>query len=206
MEQITPQQRKQILVWVEERDNLLSELSNLRTEKESALKHNEALGQSNLEIEGRINIGLGRLEEITKKEEESCKNISKELADLIDQKSSLQTEITNLEKIVIMHSSHINTLKQTIEMLTLVHDKVFDRTNALEQVVDYVKKISDENLNKADKMFHLLKKSIQELININTKNVNETNDVIQKIPGIILEYRKPDRTIITPILNKKRLR
>lgn len=202
MEELSPAQKKQLEAWASQRDNILSEISNLNSEIEEKKKINKNLSDSNTDIETRINQSIGRLKEIENKEKERINLVSREILDLESQKSELENKIPSLKNTITSLSIERDTLMSVIENLTSVHDKVFDRTGALESIVENVERISSENLASIEKTFEILKESSKEIIEINKKNVSETMIVIEKLPRAILEYRRPIPPVKT-IMSKR---
>lgn len=202
MEQITPAQKNQLASWASQRDALLGEVSALETKKQNLTKDCEALATSKTEITADINRGLGRLEEIEKREKERAALVSKDVADLEVQKTHLQSEIPGLKETIIALMSKKSTLESTIASLTDVHDRVFTRTAALEAIVDHVSRVSSENVTMIQNCLLAVEKSTGEIVEINRKNVAETMIVIEKLPRAILEYRRPTPMVRT-ILSKK---
>lgn len=191
MPEITPAQQNQLNAWALQRDTILGEISRLEIEKEEKTKRNEALTASNTDIETRINEGRGRLAEIEIQEQERIKLVSREVVALETQKTTLQAEIPALKQVIVALISKEEGLKSSIETLTLVHDRVFDRTGALEAIVDHVKTVSESNLTSLEKTFEVIRETSSEIIAMNKKNVTETMIVIDKLPRAILEYRRP---------------
>lgn len=209
MDPLTPGQKKQIEAWASIRDSSLGEISILKTEKESLIKTNLELAQSNKDIQTRIDQSIGRLSELKQKEDDYANMVSREIVVLEKQKSLLVGEIPGLKQVIVGLISKKEELISTIGILTSVHGEVFNRTAALEGIVDYVKRVSSESITEIELVFKNLKESGEALIAVNNKNVVETNDAIQKIPKAILEYRRPvnlARTIISkrsPIENNR---
>lgn len=191
MEEITPAQKKQLEAWATLRDQKLGEISRLDTEIAEKTKKSEELTASNTEVQTQINRAEGRLIEIEKKEKERVELVSHEILALEKQKTTLESEIPALKQVIVALLSKEESLRGTIETLTLVHDKVFDRTGGLEAIVDHVKNVSESNLKSIINTFEVLKETSNEIIAINRKNVSETMIVIEKLPRAILEYRRP---------------
>ena len=64
----------------------------------------------------------------------------------------------------------------------------------LDKVVDRVTVVSKENTDKINLLVSNLATSLEKIIEVNTKNVTETNVVIEKLPVILLELQKKRRT------------
>lgn len=206
MEEINPAQKKQLEAWATRRDEILADISRLETEREAKLKSNIELTASNTDIETRINQGCGRLVQIEEQENARVDLVSHEIIALEKEKATLVAEIPALKQVIVSLIANKETLLSTIESLTLVHDRVFDRTAGLEAIVDHVKTVSEKNLTSLVNTFEIIKETSNEIIAMNRKNVSETMIVIEKLPRAILEYRRPQipmKTVVsgrTPIV------
>jgi len=209
MEEITPAQKKQLEAWATRRDEILGEISRLDTEKEEKIKRNAELNASNTDVETRINQGLGRLQEIDRQEAERAKYVSREVAALESQKTELQSEVNGLKQVIVGLISKRDDLTLNVETLTLVHGKVFDRTAALETLVDHVSRVTGESVTIIEKCLALVKDSADEIVAVNKKNVAESMIIIEKLPRAMMEYRRPiipGRTVVSkrsPIINSE---
>ncbi len=67
----------------------------------------------------------------------------------------------------------------------------------LDKVVDRVTQVSKKNSDEIDLLVKNLAVSLEEIINVNKKNVFETNIVIDKVPKMIMECQKKG------LINKK---
>ena len=81
-EEFTKEQKGQLTNWVIQRDSLLNEISNLRNTESNIRRVNKELANSNSDIEYRMNVIQGRIEELNIKEADLSKVISKEVAEL----------------------------------------------------------------------------------------------------------------------------
>jgi predicted nucleic acid-binding Zn-ribbon protein len=204
MDEITPEQKKQLGAWAIQRDAILGEISKLKIEEEALTERNINLSNSNTDIETRINQSTGRLAELDRQEEIRKNFISIELADLEKRKAALENQIPGFEKEVSGLSSRIALMVETLTTITDVHGKVFDRATAIDQIIEHVTRVSSQNITDIETFMGLLKTSIQEIIDKNTKNVATTNIVLEKLPRYIFELQKPipiRRPIIGPVSN-----
>lgn len=190
MEEILPEQKNQLKTWAGQRDAILLEISNLQVTKEKLQIDNIALSSSNTDIVDRMNQIIGRIEELNKKEKESVLLISKEVANLDSRKTCLETEIKNLEQIIKILSPQKESLEKDIISLTEVFYTINDRASVLDKVVDHVTVVSNANVKIVDELVNNLKNSLEEIVEINKKNVFETNVVIEKLPKMLVEAQK----------------
>lgn len=200
MESITPAQQRSLDAWAKERDNLLMEISALEFERDKKKKVNENLNQSNIDLEIRLNILTSKIEEAEKNEKEKINFIPKELSDLENQKSTLFSEVNSLKQVVVSLISKKNNLMSDIDFLIKMHDNVFQKTNNLEEKIDNIKNTSHDSVLEIQSALEVLKKTTQEIVEVNKKNVSEAMIIIDKLPRAILEYRRPvipNKTIIS---------
>jgi predicted nucleic acid-binding Zn-ribbon protein len=188
--ELTAEQKKNLVTWAEERDAILVEISILKTENENLQKVNKDLANSNSDIEARMNEIRGRIEELRIKESELPLVISKEVSFLQSKKNTLESEITSLSKIVEILTSQKTSLEADVSFALSEFDVIKGETLLLDKVVDRVTAVSQNNANKIDTLVNDLAKSLEEIIEVNRKNVFETNIVIDKVPKMIMEAQK----------------
>ena len=188
--ELTAEQKKNLVTWAEERDAILVEISILKTENENLQKVNKDLANSNSDIEARMNEIRGRIEELRIKESELPLVISKEVSFLQSKKNTLESEITSLSKIVEILTSQKTSLEADVSFALSEFDVIKGETLLLDKVVDRVTAVSQNNANKIDTLVNDLSKSLEEIIEVNRKNVFETNIVIDKVPKMIMEAQK----------------
>jgi len=190
MQEITPEQRAHLETWAGQRDLLLSEISNLQTQKELLLSDVKNIATSYTDVETRANQIIGRIEELAKKEKEMAFLTPKEIADLEKRKSVLQTEVGNLEKIIVELNDKKISLEKDVFSALSNFNVLKDEALILDKLVNHVTVVSDENVRKVEALVSSLSKSIEEIIAVNKKNVLETNIVIEKVPKMIMEAQK----------------
>jgi len=186
----TKEQKEKIKTWVEQRDELLLEIQNLRTAEEKLQASNKELAESNSDIESRMFIIQGRIEELKIKESELPPVISKEVALLESKKSILESEITNLKKLLDVLTPQKASLEADIEKALSTFEVLKEESLLLDKVVDRVTQVSKGNTDKINLLVSDLAKSLEEIIAVNRKNVLETNIVIDKVPKMIMEAQK----------------
>jgi len=203
MEEFTQEQKKQLNRWAVERDEILESISKLKSEETALKKININLSNSNTDIENRTNQAIGRLNEIEKQEESRKNLISIEVANLEKQKTALENQIPSLEVKVNDLTSQISLVTSILTNITDVHEKVFDKVNSMDKIIEHVTRVSSQNIHDIDEFMGLLKTSIQEIIDKNTKNVQSTDIILEKLPKYIFELQKPipiRRAIVGPVL------
>ena len=194
MQEITPEQKEQLKTWAGQRDALLSEISALRDEKEGLEQKNREVADSNTEITASINKVIGRIEELEKKEKDLVTRQLIELSRIQVEKAGVESDIENLSKIVGILNSQKKDIEDDIVSLTDVFKKIDGQVSDLNKIVDHVTRVSSDNVVVFDTLMANLKKTLGELIDVNTKNVFETNVVIEKLPQMLVEARKQSLT------------
>lgn len=188
--ELSPEQKAQLETWAGQRDLLLSEVSSLRTQKEKLEEAVKNASTSYADIEISCNQVLGRIVELKKKEAELPLLISKEVASLQTNKTVLESEITNLSKIVVILSEQKASLEKDVSLAIANFDILKSEALSLDKIVDHVTVVSSENVKKINTLVTELGKSLEEIIAVNRKNVLETNIVIDKVPKMIMECQK----------------
>ena len=190
VEEFTKEQKAQLKTWSEQRDEFLSDISKLKIEKEKLQVTNRELADSSSDIHDTMNVVRGRIEELKIKESELPEVISKEIAFLESKKSTLEAEITVLGKLIDVLIPQKDSLEIDIEKALSTFEVLKGEALLLDKVVDRVTSVSKSNVDKIDLLVSNLAKSLEEIIEVNRKNVFETNIVIDKVPKMIMEAQK----------------
>ena len=189
-QEITPIQKDQLKTWAGQRDAILLEISNLELKQEKIKTENINLTSSSTDIHDRMKVIQGRIDELEKQEAKLPLLISKEVANLESKKTLLESEVTNLGKIITILVDQKASLEEDVSFALSAFDTVKDETLLLDKVVDHVTQVSDKNIKKIDKLVTGVSDSLEEIIEVNRKNVFETNVVIDKVPKMIMEAQK----------------
>ena len=168
-EEFTKEQKGQLTNWVIQRDSLLNEISNLRNTESNIRRVNKELANSNSDIEYRMNVIQGRIEELNIKEADLSKVISKEVAELKTKKSTLEAEINNLSKLLNVLTPQKTSLESDIEKALTTFEAIKGESLLLNKVVDKVTVVSKTNSDKIDLLVSNLAKSLEEIIKVNKK-------------------------------------
>jgi septal ring factor EnvC (AmiA/AmiB activator) len=189
-EEFTKEQKAQLATWAEQRDELLSGISALKVEEEKLQAKNKELASSNSDIESRMLIIQGRIEELKIKESEIPAVISKEIALLESKKNSLQTEITATIKILEILKSQKAPLEADIEKALATFEILKGETLLLDKIVGHVTEVSNKSVITIDALVAAVKRSMQDLLDTNKVNVDKTNLVIKELPVFFLEAKR----------------
>ena len=190
MNELTPEQAAQLASWVVQRDAILMDIANLRTEQHKLTLSNQGLAESNTEIQDKINVGLGRLEELDKKEKLYEEIISTNLSDSLVQKSQLQSEITGLKNEIGLLFSQKETLVDLILNLTSIHNKLSESAAETERMIGAVTEVNSDNAKELQNLLIEVKNQVKQIIDINESNVAKTNVVINDLPKIIFDLQR----------------
>ena len=188
--ELTAEQKGQLKTWAEQRDAFLAELSGLRNERDGLQKINNELAVSSSEMEDKRKVVQGRIEELKIKEAELPGLISKDIAKLQSEKSALEAEIPLIKQIIEGLSSRVQPLEEQIESALSTFNIVKDEGLLLEKVINHVTVVSKGNQEKIDLLVKNLAESLELIIEVNQKNVAETNIVIDKLPRMLVEIQK----------------
>jgi chromosome segregation ATPase len=188
--EITQEQKEQLSTWAGQRDNLLSEISVLQDLKSKLQEENKAVADSYTDIVTQTNVVIGRIEELKKKESELPSLISKEVASLESQKTTLESEVSSLKETISILVPQKESLQKDISFAVSLFDSVKNETLTLEKIVEHVSKVSENNKFVIEELVETLKKSTAEVVAVNQKNVSETNLVLEKLPAMLVELQK----------------
>jgi len=189
-QEITPEQKDQLNTWAGQRDAILLEISNLELEQEKIKTENINLTSSSTDIHDRMKVIQGRIDELEKQEAKLPLLISKEVANLESKKTLLESEVTNLGKIITILVDQKASLEEDVSFALSAFDTVKDEALLLHKIVGHVTEVSGENIKKIDDLVTGVSDSLEEIIEVNRKNVFETNVVIDKVPKMIMEAQK----------------
>lgn len=189
-EPLTPEQQRQLDSWASQRDGILLDIANKKTENESLTVTNKNLAASNTEIADKIQQSIGRLEELEKREQAQATLTTSENAVLVSEKSILQTENFALKEENRCLEENKESRLSDIAILTDIHDKVFERINGLESIIGGIVTISSQNATEIVNLLIAAGGELKKIIDINRQNVVETNVVINKLPKIIFELQR----------------
>jgi predicted nucleic acid-binding Zn-ribbon protein len=188
--EISPEQNAQLASWAAQRDAILTEISGLKTEKEGLTKTNLDLAAANTDLEQRALIIEGRIQELDKKEKEQEGIVSVEIADLTAQKTGLQSDVSNLRGEIVVLQTQKNMIKDTINTLSDVHDRVFARAEGIDHTVDHLSMVNKSNLREIEMLLSSLKVGVQGIIDASTANVEKTNFVINELPRVFFDLHR----------------
>jgi len=187
---LTIEQNESLRTWSEKRDTLLSNISVLKTKEEKLRKVNIELAASSTVITNEMNQARGRIEELKIKETEMLPLTLREVAALETRKTTLESEITNLGKMVIILTTQKTSLTSDVASALASFEVMKNTTFALDKVVGRVTEVSQDNTVKINALVTNLGASLEEMVKVNQKNVKETNIVIEKMPAMLMEVQK----------------
>lgn len=191
MENFTPEQKKQLKTWAFQRDALLREIAELREARKIDEEKNHNLAISNTDIQTQIHRAEGRLEEINKKEEEFKNLLHTDTAGLMAEKTKLQSEIPALKKEVSSLFETKDLLIDTINTLSQIHEKVFEKVGTMESTIQFVKDSSDKNIVAIEELFKKLTDGLTKLSEKTDKSNEGANEILEKLPIWIFELQRP---------------
>jgi len=189
-QEMTNEQKKQLVTWAEQRDELLFAVSNLRTELEKLEHLNKEVAASKTTMEVEMNILTGRIEELKQKELDLIPLTTKENADLRNEKGMLQAEVAGLKLLIKNLISQKTQLMTDVDFALKTFESLRDEALKLDKIIGDVTAVSNSNAEKIDLLVANLAMSLEEIIEVNRKNVFETNVVIEKLPKMLMEAQK----------------
>ncbi len=202
MDQITPEQKKQLSAWSSQRDAMLLDLSKLKDEKEKLALINRNLADSNTEISEKIQRSIGKLSYIEGLDTEREKLVKKEVVEFIEQKSILQTEVSQIKVTISELSATKQGLIEDISMLMKVHSTVFKNTTELEKVItDIVSKCSG-NAREVSDILKAVEDKFKDILKLSSLNIESHTQVLNEIPKLFVELRR--KSLERDIINKKK--
>ena len=189
-QEMTTEQKEQLVTWAEQRDALLFELSNLRTESEKLQKINKETAASKTDMETKMNIIIGRISELKNREIDLIPTITQTNSDLRGEKGMLQAEVAGLKLLIKNLISQKTQLMTDVDFALKTFESLRDEALKLDKIIGDVTAVSNSNAEKIDLLVANLAMSLEEIIEVNRKNVFETNVVIEKLPAMLMEAQK----------------
>jgi uncharacterized coiled-coil DUF342 family protein len=188
--EITLEQEEQLTAWAAKRDAILSEISVLQTQKDKLAIDNKSLADSNSDTEKRINQSIGRMSALDQVESGYEGIVSSQISVLLSEKSGLQSDVTGLKNEIGILVSQKDTLVESISLLKDAYDRVFLRAEVLDKVVDHVTRVSADNLRAMEVSSADFKTTVNEMVGVLNKNIEEANYVITDIPKAFIELNR----------------
>jgi|AntAceMinimDraft_6_1070360.scaffolds.fasta_scaffold17113_3 chromosome segregation ATPase len=188
--EINPEQKAHLNSWAGQRDAILLEISGLKTDKADLQKVNIELLNSNKDVEDRMNVVKGRIEELQIKEKELPEKILKEIASLQSQKSTLEAEIPLLKGTIKILSEHKDSLEKEVASELKTFESIKGNALSLEKVVSHVTEVSEANEKRITSISENLIENLEKIVEVNKKNVEETNYVLDKLPKMMVDLQR----------------
>lgn len=190
MNELSPEQKKQLDSWASKRDAILLDISNKQTESEKLTLVNKGLADSNTDISNRIQQSIGRLEELDRQEINRATFVLKDVAELDERKSVLQAEVSNLESEVVSLEETKQDLIEDISSITKVYDTVFARASEIERIVSETATLNSSNTQEVKNILFEAGVELKKIIDISRENVMVTNKAILEIPKMIVDIHR----------------
>ncbi len=187
---LTPEQKNQLSSWVVQRDSILLDIANKKTESEKLTLLNKNLASSYTEISDRIQQSIGRLEELEKKEKERVFLIVPEIGDLSAEKGVLQTQVSGLKKEIAALKDTKDILTEGIITLTKTHDILFSRSSDIERIISETVTINSASSREVKNILVEAGIELKKIIDISSENVGVMNRLIAEIPKIIVDLHR----------------
>ncbi len=187
---LSPEQKKQLASWSGQRDSILLEIANKKTELDKLVLENKDLAFFNSEITKRIQQSEGRLSEMQKREEERLITTTVQNADLESRKSRLQSEVSHLEWEIEFLSEKKKDIQEDISSLSKIHDSAFSRAGEIENVVSQTVALNASNAREIVGILTDAGSELKRVIEAGARNVEVTNKAISDIPKIIVDLHK----------------
>ena len=187
---MTTEQKENLVTWAQQRDALLLEISNLKTESETLQRRNRESAEARADTEVQMHIIQGRIIELKNSEADLLPLISQEISTLEIKKGKLEAEIPILFKIVKDLNYQKDVAKDDVACELATFESLRGQALNLGKVIEQVTTVSTSNTKKIDTLVLNLGISLEEIIAVNKKNVTETNFVIEKLPAMMLELQK----------------
>jgi uncharacterized coiled-coil DUF342 family protein len=189
-EELSQDQKAQLSSWASQRDSLLLDIANLRTEHDKLASANKEVAASYTEIVDQINQGLGRLAELNLRESEYEGIVSTEVSKLESEKSKLQSEVVSLQQEIDFLLTERDSIIGLVSNLVSIHNKLSENAINTERMIGHVTEVNSDNVREVENLLVTLKGEVKKIIDVNSQNVDKTNAVITELPRIIFELQR----------------
>ncbi len=203
MNEITPEQKRQLYSWADQRDEILKDISNKKNESERLTKINNDLCDSNTEVSNKIQQSIGRLQELDRQEVNRATFVLKGVAELDEKKSILQTEVSSLEFDIIELTGNKQSIIDDIHLITKIHETVFTRASDIERIVSETVIMNSSNSREIKNMLVEAGAELKKVIDVGKENVAITNKAISEIPKMIVDIHRD--VIERKLINKHKI-
>ncbi len=188
--EITPDQKKQLKSWADQRDEILASIEVARTEFGTLTTRNVELANSNTEIETKIYKAEGRLTEMNVREAEYEVIVAAEIVDLEKNKTRLESVVSSLEMNLVILEGRKLSVENALTAMVNAHDKIFARAEGLNKIISEAMTKNVDGLHEVQTIIEDVKKTGAAVVAANTHNVEVTNRVSVEIPRLLVEARR----------------
>lgn len=191
MNQLNPEQKNTIQTWTEQRDSLLKEISVLEEQKKDVTNQCKEQAESFTKMQLEEAQILGRIDVLKQAEEVHKASVTKEVSDLEARKSRLESECEAKEEASKVFDKRKEEKLASIEVLSMVHNKMADQAKIIEETVGQVIKNSEVHVANITKTMTEVDNLVTQVVEKSEKNIEQTNIVLEKLPKYIFELEKP---------------
>ena len=192
-QELTKEQKDQLVTWSGQRDAMLSEISNLELAREKIKEGNKGLTASYTDIHNEMNVIKGRIIELKKKEAELPLLISKEVAKLQASKTILESETTHLKGMIVVLNNQKASIEKDVLFELSALKNLKEGTLDIEKIIGSVTKVGEVSVRNMEALVSGVSVSLERLVEINNENVSKTNIVLEKLPGMLMEVQKAQK-------------
>ncbi len=187
---LTQDQNRQLASWASQRDAILRDIGDRKTENEGLTKANRDLADSNTEISNRIQQSIGRLEELDRREASRAALTTVENENLTREKSILQTEVSSLRSMISTLAGEYVDIREKTESITKVYETVFSKAGDIERIIEGTVRMSSSNASEVKAVLEAAAAQMTKIVEIGRKAVDESNQTIGKIPQMMVDIHK----------------
>lgn len=190
MEDLLPEQKKQLGAWVVQRDAILDSIAKKRVEEQGLIDSVKTLSDSETDLSNRIQQSIGRIVELDSVEKKRVDLVSKEIVDLESQKTRLETEVEFYKKDIESMKIEKGELAKDIVLLMQAHDSVFSRMSILETIIEHITRTNSLNVGDLEKSVSQLIEKVQTILNQSTIHLDAHTKILGDIPKLFVELRR----------------
>lgn len=190
MSTATPEQANALRSWADQRDEILREIGQLETRRRELDESVVAASASFADLQVRIGEARGRLAEIDAAEEIARASVAADVAAMHAEKSALDVAVTSAKaELASVREEHDRTLGNIAD-LAAFRDATFGKLREASEAADASGRVSREAMEDVAALLDRLKAGVRQILDLNAENVGATNEVIRKLPAMLVELQR----------------
>jgi uncharacterized coiled-coil DUF342 family protein len=202
MAELTAEQIAQLGSWAGQRDAILSEINALRTERDKLDKENQEIANSSSSITNNLNQTIGRLDELTKKENDLVYTVSKNVSELQIKKTELEKQNEALEARINFFSEKEKELKDRLLFLSDTIGKLEGKSDEVTKIVSEIDKAGTSLTKKMNEAFASADIFVSSIATETEEHIGKINEAASNLNKTFVELNR--KSLVKETINNKK--